>query len=313
MSLNNLYAADIGGESVDIFIAAHGYESRATAVARKMVGAAKSLLCFGFDHNQVLFFSKNLEWFREHGFRIFPNVTAAEFAPTVTKALFDAAVNAENSDLRIAVDISSFDRYRLACLIDVLEKLSAERRLTIDFWYSIAAFERPRPTVGRNEIAGPVHRKFAGRFLEPGKSLALIAGLGYELGKVVGVTEYLQASRVVAMFPVSPIAEYEAEVSRANETLLRDLQEREIIRYRVDDVRRTVATLDAAVRGLSTEHNVVLFPGGPKVFVLCCLLAQRANPSVAVWRVSSGPSIRPHDSAPSGVTVGARWEPRSLV
>ena len=181
----------------------------------------------------------------------------------------------------------------------------------VDFWYSVARFSPPRPVAGRNEVAGPVHKSFAGRFADPSRPLALIAGLGYEMGKVVGAAEYLQATRVIAFFPESPIEEFETEVTNANKLLLQDVTRTDFLRYPVADPQRTIAMLDSVVRGLSSDYNIVILPGGPKIFVLACLLAQRIHRNVSVWRVSSGASIRPKDVDASGITVGLRWMPEN--
>ncbi|MBC5768712.1 hypothetical protein H8R02_29900 [Ramlibacter sp. GTP1] len=276
-------------------------------MAERIADRSSIRIGLGFNHNQVLAYDANSVWFKQAGFEVLHGVSRLEFEATLREKVFAVLAGTPlECPLRVAVDISCFDRFRIASLVDLFERLSGERELSIDYWYNIAAFERPRPTLGRNEVAGPVHRRYAGRFLDPGLPLALIAGLGYELGKVVGVTEYLQASRVVAMFPVSPISEYEPEVVAANQTLLEDLQDREIIRYLVDDPRKAVATLDSLIRGLSNSHNVVLFPGGPKLFVLCSVIAASAHPEVAVWRVSSDTNIRPKDVRPSQTFIGLR-------
>jgi hypothetical protein len=122
----------------------------------------------------------------------------------------------------------------------------------------------------------------------------------------MGASEYLQASRVFALFPQSPVEEYEPAVSLANKLLLDELDPADIVRYAVDDCRKTVATLDSLVRGLRDSHNIVLLPGGPKIFVLACLMLQRMHRQVSVWRVSSGSSISARDVESSGCFVRTR-------
>ncbi|MFK4446004.1 hypothetical protein ABH944_006328 [Caballeronia udeis] len=303
---SNLSAAELEAERYDLLICAGGFETRATFIANELHGRFERAVAIGFDHNQCLSYEPNCAWFRAHGIEIVESVRKNEFPSVLGRLL--APVN-DAMSRRIAIDISCFDRYRLAELVSATQKLSRERSLTIDFWYSVAKFEAPHPVAGRNEIAGPINRTFAGRFVDPSRPLALVAGLGYEAGKVVGAAEFLQATRVISFFPESPVAGFAPEVQKANHSLLVEIAPHDSLRYEVDDPRRTIAMLDSVVRGLSIEYNVVLLPGGPKIFVLACLLVQRMHPLISVWRVSSGASLNVRDAIPSGCVVGLRWMP----
>jgi hypothetical protein len=292
-----------------MLISALGFESRATAVANRISSRCINKIALGFDHNHDCSYFKNEEWFRQNGFEILPDLSSSDFSAALiqyTDALLILLLDQKKeAEAKIAIDISCFDRRRLADIVQWVCSMKIPG-LVVDFWYCIAEFQPPNPTVGRNEIAGPVHRKFAGRFTEPGRPLALVAGLGYELGRVMGAAEYLQASKVVAFVPESPVIEYEGEVLAANETMLNELEPRQVLRYPVADPGRTLAMLDSAIRGLREHYNVVLLPGGPKLFALCSLIACTIHRDAAVWRVSSGGSIKPRDILPSCHFVGMR-------
>lgn len=294
----------------DFLVVAHGYESRAIAVAGQIGERVASRFALGFNHNQVEAFEANGEWLAREGFEVLSSLSDSLFADALQSLLSRIADFATQGAAtpRIAIDISCFDRFRLAEVVRSLSVLARTCPIDVTYWYCVAKFAPPNPAEGRNEVAGPIHRKFAGRFVDPGRPLALVAGLGYELGKVMGAAEYLQAARVIALFPKSPIAEYEPEVLHGNKLLIDDMASRDVIPYPVDDPQRTISTLDAILRGLLETYNVVLLPGGPKIFVLASLMAQMLYPQVSVWRVSSGTSIRPRDVQPSSVFVGLRWQ-----
>ncbi len=299
----------------DLMICALGFERRASAIAG--VARAQKGIVFGFDHNKNCSYDRNFRFFQSIGFSLFSNLTNSEFSASFRSTFEDAVNSIFQTDrlrsLRICIDVSSFDRFRLAEMVSTISSLAMgslrESSIDIDFAYSIAKFSPPRPVLGRNEFAGPVHRGFAGRFSDPGRPLALIAGLGYEMGKVMGAAEYLQASRVVTFFPDSPIVQFEPEVLKANSSLLGSLRPEDRINYPVSDPFRTIAILDAAVRGLDDEYNIVILPGGPKIFAVACLVLQRRYREISVWRVSSGRSINAHDVEASGHIVGFRWSP----
>lgn len=311
--LKTLDCSRLSEESYDIILVAHGFESRAIAVAGRAKPEIPVRCALGFNHNQVEAFETNGEWLRANGFTIIPNLSDKEFSGAIRDVLFAALKKLPDiaAPLRIAIDVSCFDRFRLAEIVESIRFAATLRDIEVDYWYCIAKFAAPIPAKGRNEFAGPIHPRFAGRFSDPSRPLALIAGLGYEIGKVMGAAEYVQAARVIALFPESPISAYQPMVHDANKLLLDDLDMRDVIPYPVDDPERTIATLDAVVRGLQETHNIVLLPGGPKIFVLGCLIVQTMYPETSVWRVSSGSSINSRDVLPSANFVGLRWRPAS--
>lgn len=310
MNKLNLFALEAKSalnEVRDLLLVAHGYEARAISIAKLAYGNSNRCLALGFDHNRNLSYCDNEQWFRSAGFELRPDLSAKEFSAEIPLILRDAYYSKRSAAFRLAVDISCFDRYRLAIIVEQIEKFGEIAPIDVDFFYSIGAFQLPSSANGRNEFAGPVHPGFAGRFVDPGWPLAMIAGLGYEIGKVVGAVEYLQASRVITFFPESPVVGYKPEVAKANKLLIDDVAQGDLIHYPVDDCRKTLATLDSVVRGLRNSHNIVLLPGGPKMFGLICLLTQRVHRQCSVWRVSSGSSISPRNIESSGRIVGLRW------
>lgn len=309
LRLETLDGVHLSLEPYDMIVVAHGFESRAIAVAGRAKPEIPVRCAFGFNHNQVEAYESNGEWLRTNGFTIVPNLSDKEFSAAVRKVLSATLTKHPDTSasIRIAIDVSCFDRFRLAEIVESIRVAGTLREIEVDYWYCIAEFAVPIPAKGRNEFAGPIHPRFAGRFSDPSRPLALIAGLGYEIGKVMGAAEYLQAARVIALFPESPISDYEPMVNDANKLLLDDLDARDVILYPVDDPQRTIATLDAIVRGLQETHNIVLLPGGPKIFVLGCLIVQTLYPEISVWRVSSGSSISSRNVLPSTHFVGLRW------
>lgn len=304
-----------GDSEYDLAIFALGFERRASAIAN--VIQAKTGLAFGFDHNKTHSYASNFSLFREKGYEVFLDLNNKDFSAvfyrTLCEALTKELAHTTTRVFSVCIDVSSFDRYRLAEMVSTISNLAKRDtfrgKLEIAFLYSIAKFIPPRPVQGRNEFAGPVHRSFAGRFADPGRPLALIAGLGYEMGKVMGAAEYLQASRVISFFPDSPVEQFEPEVAKANASLLDSLRPEDKLHYPISDPYRTIATLDAVTRGLDEHYNIVMLPGGPKIFAVACLVLQRHYPRVSIWRVSSGKSIAAHDVETSNTIVGFRWSP----
>lgn len=302
---------DLEGEresGYDLILVALGYESRAIAVPAKLLAFKDRILAIGFDYNREASYGANGRWYTSHGIRVLGDVSDGEFPRLIAEEFEHLASKRglSGKPSRVACDVSCLNRFRIASILATAVPLIQQGKIALDIWYVLAEFHPPESGFVQNEFVGPAHNRFAGWFKDPGRPIALVVGLGYEQGKVMGATEYLQASRVVAFMPVSPIANYEPHLRRANESLLAELAERDVIEYSVGNPVETLATLDSAIRGLEEEHNVVILPLGPKIFSVLALLAQLFHDDSSVWRVSSGRHGLPRDIRSSGYFYGIR-------
>lgn len=290
----------------DLVVSALGFESRAIALSGKLRGKAKRNIAIGFDHNKSISYSENKLWFSANVDYVYDDVSDEQFVEIIRREIsqsLECSVG-NGQPCRVAFDVSCLNRYRIATIIAETTPHIFKTDLNADVWYALAEFQPPSKSNEQNEVVGPVHGYFSGLFGDPSRPLALVAGLGYEEGKVMGATEYLQASRVVAFFPKSPINEYEQFVEEANQSLLSELDARDVIIYPVNDPARTLATLDSAVRGLEETYNVVILPLGPKIFTVLALFAHLSHNDSSVWRVSGGRRSAPRDVRASGHYFG---------
>lgn len=291
--------------SYDTSIFALGFESRATNLVNDVAGVTRRAVAFGFDHGHVAAYDSNRRQFEEAGVAVLPALDDQAFAVSLRESLAELEDDGRRSAF---VDISCFNRFRLAAIVHEVFVVAQSRRnqLVVDFAYSLAQFEKPN--VGRhpNTVVGPAHRAFAGWSQGGYSSTAAVLGLGYEQDQALGVVEYLQAGEVWTFTPNSPVSEYRPEVRRANGLLLSEIPPSHVIEYDVCSPASVVATLESVVRGLSDDHSVVLVPFGPKIFVLCSLIVAAMRQDVGVWRVSQGRYIEPQDRRASSVKVGLR-------
>lgn len=282
-----------------------GFESRATCFVEEVIASTKYLVAFGFDHGQEKSYQKNLDRFRDAGFSVHISLDDEAF-----EAEFRAAMQfvPDDAPRKIFVDISCFTRFRLAAIVHEIFSTAETRanELIVDFAYALANFEKPSAQKRPNTVVGPAHRAFAGWSQGSYSSTATVLGLGYEQDQAMGVVEYLQAGEVWAFIPNSPVPEYKPEVGKANELLLSEIAPNHLVDYDVCSPASVISTLESVVRGLSDEHSVVLVPFGPKIFVLCSLVVAAIKQDVAVWRVSQGSQIEPHDRVASDIKVGLR-------
>lgn len=291
----------------DIFVTALGYERRGRYISKNRALTGANCIAIGFGHGIAHSYEENKRFFIDHSFCVIENVARTEF-DSLLRIEIQKRLNNFSQDKNpiIGIDISCFDRYRLASIVATLNEVTKARPATVEFWYALAAFTPPPSDIPPNEVVGPIHGSFAGWFNDPGRPLALVVGLGYEPGKALGAAEYLQATKVVAFFPHSPVGEFSPEVEQSNRLILSQLGPEEVVHYRVDDPETTLARVHSVVTGLCASHNVVLLPLGPKIFSLVSLLERLIQPDISVWRVSEGSRIQPKDVDSSGNVFGLR-------
>lgn len=312
LSFENIDIDSEQQNSYDLLFASMGFESRALAIPKKLLNKAKCITAIGFDQNRDIAYLSNKDWFESHADNIFADVSDLQFVEIVREQLQQVIEhkNPQQKTTRIAFDVSCLNRFRIASAIAETNAFIVEGRIIVDFLYALAEFQPPQSTASPNEFLGPVHSNFSGLFRDPERPVALVAGLGYEHGKVVGATEYIQASRVVTFFPKSDISEYEQHVRRANRSILEEIDPRDIIHYPLNNPVKALAMLDSAIRGLEETYNVVILPLGPKLFSVFALITHLFHSESSVWRVSSGRHSKPRDVNASGhfLGIGIRTE-----
>ena len=291
----------------DLGIVAVGYERRFRYIVETYQPSCLHLAGVAFPKQQVLEFNKNVEWFTQ-SYGAPDVVSDDDFGHWISNHLARLDVSSPSVDetLTILVDISSLNRVRIAKLVASLAEWSSKRRIEVSFLYALASFTEPSLEQHANTHVGPVTIEFAGWWNEPERVLSAVVGLGYEQDKALGAVEYLQAQDVWLFQPESEEIDYTAVVNSANGALLKGVEARKRFVYKLHDPLSCFSQLNALVQGLTVKNNVVLLPFGPKLFVLCALLAAISNDQVAVWRVSAQAEEEPINRSASGHCYGLR-------
>lgn len=286
-----------------LFFATLGFERRARHIAEVLHPQAAVSVAMGFPDRQVLNYAENRQWFNDHGFQVLDDLDEKKF----TCQLRELFANATADDvLRACVDISSMTRSRMASIVELCCSGAVPNGSVIDFAYSLGAYSPPPLEMGPNTFFGPISSAFAGWTLDPNKPPVAVIGLGYEEGKALGASEYIQADEAWAFVPESPIAEYSPAVREANRTFLQYLPERQQIVYRPDDPVDCYVRLESLLYGLVAYSRPIILPFGPKMFSLVALLASTRHQEVSVWRVSAQEQDSPSDRLPSEHIIAMR-------
>lgn len=285
------------------FIAALGYERRARHIAETLNPKAKRYIAWSFTDRQTLHYQDNACWFSSNGYEIINDSNKYWLCEQLKAA---SANTSCSSNVIGCIDISSMTRKRLATIVELCCSGLMKSGASIDFLYSLGAYSPPPTEIAPNTHFGPISPFFAGWTTDPNKPPVAIVGLGYEEGKALGATEYLQADEAWAFIPQSPIETYLSAVKEANSTLLSFLPSRQQINYRPDDPIGCYSLLESLLHGVAPFGRPIILPFGPKIFTLMALLACTKYSEASVWRVSAQENEIPSDRLPSECVIGVR-------
>jgi hypothetical protein len=288
--------------SYHILVATVGFEERARFVASDLSPRSERRVAIGFTQGHALHYAENRAWFTRHDFEVH-EPTDAEYGALFRRILEEATV-VPTAALRVAIDVSSLSRIRIATVIDLLRSTRWNCEVVADFYYAPAIFTEPVEEDQPNVHVGPVLPEFAGWTTEPEYPSVSIVGLGYEEDRALGAVEHTQSGEVWAFLPRSMIPGYEQALQTANATLLEGIRQDHVFNYQVEQPFDCFVALEALAYGAMQHANTVLFPFGPKVFAVCCLLVACIHEQLAVWRVSAGGDAEPVDRVANGQIVG---------
>src|SRR3972149_1460005 len=286
-----------------VIVAALGYEERARFISEKIGLQINRKIASAFHTRKVLSYFDNEAWFKNAGYMI-NEVPDCEFKTWWVSELHSIIKNAD-TELNLCVDISSFNRFRTAVLIEGILEISKQKVINTDFVYAPAKFSVPSEDPGVMEICGPVTDKFAGWTDYPDYPVNAIVGIGYEPEKAVGVIEFLEPNKVWILVPSGEDKNYDERVREANRDLWDMFSPKQFISYEVSNPYEYFMILEGLVFGSLKNGRPILVPFGPKMFALCCLLVACVHsPYPGVWRVSSGDAEVPCQRMANGKIVG---------
>lgn len=284
----------------DAQVTALGFETRARAVAERYPAPDAKRLAIPFPGEQQGACSRNRAFYEEAGFEVSPSDDPS--VASALRALLDSLAGTTREP-HICVDISSFDRSRLARILEEIERTAVER-ITVDFAYITAVYHQAPKPESVIEFVGPASPRFAGWSSSPAAPTVAVVGLGYEYERALGAVQYLDPADILVLTPTSFDPRYDRDVARGNADLISSLSASSVWSYSLADPYETQRKLDGLVRSSMSHSKPVLVPFGPKLFSLMCLLvAMRLSPEVAVWRVSSGSRVRQYDAQPDKTTL----------
>jgi hypothetical protein len=291
-------------------LASLGFEQRCREIpeALDVTGVAVP-----FDDRHDLDFKANLAFFTAAGWQM-PKLGEDEFFDWVATWL--AALTEDGATPRIAVDVSSMSRRRIADVVEAIFSLPPEAELDVDFLYTPADFETPRPELEPPIFkVAPVSDYFAGWWNALEKPLFVIVGLGYELQMAAGALDLLEPQETQVFVPRGNDPDYLEAVTVANRGLEDwcGIEAKEVF-YEVADPFACFRQLEAKVGRIEKTRRVAMLPLGPKIFALLVTLTAALHPMTSqVIRVTAGDHQkalpRKSDGSLFGITLSIKRPP----
>ncbi len=277
---------EVGQESYDLVLATLGYEQRATAIAESVGEAHHRAVC-GFDHHREISYADNRAWFADNGYDV-EEPGDANFGYWVS-TWFGEAIGSASGDgrpVRVAIDISSMTRDRIACCLEAALLTGKSDPLAVDFLYAPAEYHDPPAEPDFTASIEPVTSFFRGWTPDPMRPPVALVGLGYEIDKAVGAKEYLELKDLWAFISEGGDTRYADKVRENNELLWDEVELDRIIEYPLSDPYGVFVLLESQLFGILRQGRVLMLPMGPKIFALASMVAAlHHHPEVGVWRV----------------------------
>ncbi len=276
-------------EAYDIVLATLGYEERARAIAQAVDGAPHLAAC-GFDSHRVLSYEDNRTWFSDNGFQVVEPGDAnyrAWLDTWLSEAVADTAAAAgDGAPIRVAIDVSSMTRSRIACALETALQLGEHHPLAVDFLYTPALYRDPPEEPDFTASIEPVTPFFRGWPPDPMRPPAALIGLGYEIDKAAGAKEYLELKDIWAFMAEGDDPKYAEKVHENNELLWDEIESDRVVQYAISDPYGLFVQLESQLFGMLRQGRALVLPMGPKIFAVVSMVAAlHHHPEVGVWRV----------------------------
>lgn len=290
------------GEQYDGALVSVGYEPRSAAIGVALGSRAGHKVAVEFPEQRTESYMRSLKLLSDEGFALSQH-WEAKFPAFAAEWLDGLACRPAHA--RVAVDVSSMNRKRIAAIVEALAHVRPVASLTVDLLYAPAQLTLP-PGLPEGVLSiAPVSSYFAGELQADASTVGLV-GVGYEPNKAAGALSSLEIPCGTIYIPSDTDAEIHAAVLQANRGLLEGADEHEQVEYDVLDPFDCITRLEGRSHSLLRAGDVpAIIPLGPKIFALSgCIVAAIHHPQVQVWRASFDANEHPLEREPDGSACG---------
>lgn len=288
---------ELSTRKLDLFIAASGYEKRATFIPRMNFYAEKKVV-IGFEENRNNSTRKSNDKYYKSSKYDYLHTSGSEDA-NILAYLNDFIEQTNKADLEIAIDYSSMTRIWYGTIVDFFNNYIGSKKILLYFLYTKATFSSPPKIENQNYFFEPI--KGFSNLSIPNKPTALILGLGYEKRRAFSLKEYFDADEVyVFLTDENNTPAFHNEVCSRNQELISKLSNGYIFKYPIDNLLYTRKLLYELCKRLLMDFRIVIAPCGPKPFTLISMLTASVLPNIDVWRISGNKGFDNANREPDG-------------
>jgi predicted transcriptional regulator len=289
----------------DAALASLGFERRCRQTP-KAIGTPAIAAAIAFGDRREHDYAANERWFAQNGWE-HVEIPEEEVIAWVGNWMSELA-GRRDDPVRVAVDVSSMSRMRIAAVIEALLHLGPEARAEVDLLYTPAEFEPPPKEDPPVFSVAPVSSYFAGWWTDLGMPLVAVIGVGYELEMAASAIDKLEPERTIVFTPDGEDPRYAREVERANRALMATKGvDRPPTPYEVANPFGCFTALESQLSRLETQSRVALVPLGPKIYAACAMLAAGLHlEQTQVIRVSAGDRQQALNRKSNGKLCGLR-------
>jgi hypothetical protein len=299
MELNNIIhttSGDIHDFDPDFFIAASGYETRATCVAKTVSHLDCKKIAFGFDeYLNDLSRPENDKYFKTNGFKQITQKTHG--SPN-----FESIFSEHTSDrVHVLVDISVMTRNWYHELLKYLQGNLNFEHFHLRIMYCPAIYNEPYKLKKNISLKKFTFNDNITKRPKVKKKTALLLGLGIEKNISEKIHNIITPDQTI-LFYADPAIEqrYVENVFINNHGLINKTPIRFLKGFPIKDTRLMYQLLIDTILPLRQEYNIVIVPQGPKIFSLLSMIFQISYPDIDLlypsYKIKQIQDRKPHDS-----------------
>jgi len=259
----------------DVFIAASGYESRSTAIPRKVEGLDCRKVAITFtEYSKELQRPENDKYFKSQGFEMLP---ASGFEiPDYSKVLLPSG----SDKLKVLIDISVMTRTWYHGLLKYIVNLPDNKQISLRVVYC------PAENVHAVKLRKSLSINYLNMVTKSGKSIddrptALLLGLGHEQDIARRLHEIIRPDRTKLLYADPEMRkEYVEKIFITNHSLINRTDIKELFAYPMHDTSVIYSLLVDLIMPLRKDYRVIIIPQGPKIFSLISMIVQLSYPDI---------------------------------
>lgn len=263
----------------DIFIAASGYESRATSVPDKFKHLTCDKIVLGFsDRLNDIARPENDKYFKEHGFKQL--IQAKHSSPDYNRIFKGYS----SRDIHVLVDISVMTRDWYHGLLKYLHGFLDFDHFHLRIVYCPAFYNDPSRLKKKITL-----RKFtySDEYINKPKEkekTALIIGLGNERNISEKVHDIIKPDKTCLLYADPTIEKkYVENVFIHNHGLINKTPIRFLKGYPLNDTKEIYKILIDIILPLRQAYNIIIVPQGPKIFSVLSMIFQISYPDIELY------------------------------